>query len=109
MMMMMAMKPHQMLILLLMLLFVVNLPPCSSEFLFDQPRNVNLLREARRDAHSDKPIEWRVIDVDKPYVTKLVNRAVEQADVTLSSILQAFCKVFRLSTFIFLVTAGRWR
>ena len=76
-----------------MLLFVANLPPCSSEFLFDQPRYVNLLREARRDAHSGQPGEWRVIDVDKPCVKRRVDKAVEQADVTLSSILQAYCKV----------------
>ena len=93
--MMMAMKPHQMLILLLMLLllFVANLPPCSSEFLFDQPRYVNLLREARRDAHSEQPGEWRKIDIRMPFVTELVDSAAKQADVIFSSILQAFYRV----------------
>ena len=100
------MKPHQiLLLLLLLLLFVANLPPCLSEFLFDQPRYVNLLREARRDAHSDEPGEWRVVSVKKPSVKKLVDRAAKQADVTPSSILQAFCKVCSIAyTFIFLQT-----
>ena len=89
----MMMKPHQMLILLLMLLFVANLPSCSSEFFVDQPRNVHLLREARRDAYSGQPGGWRKIDVKKPFVKELVDRAAKQADVTSSSIFQAFYKV----------------
>ena len=89
----MAVKPHQMLMLLLLLLFVANLPPCSSEFFVDQPRILNLLREARRDAHSGQPGGWRKIDTKKPFVKELVDRAAKQADVTSLSIFHAFYKV----------------
>jgi len=87
-----AMKPHQMLLVLLMLLFVVNLPPCSSQLILSA-RYIQSLREARREAHSGQRGGWRVMNTKIGFVKALVDRAAKQANVSSTDALQGFCKV----------------
>ena len=90
--MMMAMKPHQMLLLLLLLLFIVNLPPCSSQFM-SSSRYIQSFREARRDAYSDQRGGWQEMNVKIHFVKQLVDKAAKQADVTSAEAIQGFYKV----------------
>jgi len=77
---------------LLLLLSVVSLPTGLSHDMFLLPRNIPVLREARRSAYTGQPDGWRIMDPEHRLAKEIVKSAAKQANVTAAQVLEAFYK-----------------